>query len=289
MEYEIREARTADKPAIAEFTTTTFDWGDYVADVFDTWLADPNGHALVACDENDIPIAISRGVMLSPTELWLQGARVREDRRRLGIAGALGDALLKWGRAKGAIVARLATEDWNTAPQRRAKQVGMRMIGNWIAATGEIRPEGPATAGNGGRRVPAQERLCPAASAEAVPAWVSWRSGPLVGPSRGLFAIGWQWRRLEPADLEAAARHEALWMSPAGWVMAESRAEVLEVEWIDVGPDEATELLRAVIGLAREQGADRVQLKLPAVDWLLANLEQTGFAIRHVHLYELGL
>lgn len=83
---EIRPARKSDLDSIRLWTADTFSWGDYIEDVFERWRLDPMGELAVLVDAEDIPIAIANAAMVSPTEAWLQGARVHPEFRRQGLA-----------------------------------------------------------------------------------------------------------------------------------------------------------------------------------------------------------
>src|SRR5215468_5486230 len=53
----IRQAQPQDKAAVLAFCAHTWDWGDYIPQVWDEWLADPSGCLLVAILA-DRPVAL---------------------------------------------------------------------------------------------------------------------------------------------------------------------------------------------------------------------------------------
>ena len=289
MEPTIRHARNSDRTAIAAFTADTFEWGDYVADVFPDWLQDPTGCVIVAVDEADTPVAVGRGVMLSDSELWMQGTRVNERWRRRGLASAVAEAITAWGREHGALVARLGTEDWNTAAQRQVEKIGFRPVGAWVVAVRPTPATEPATSANGGKRARARRKLERAHSTEATPAWISWRSGPLVQPARGLHSWHWRWSRLELEHLVEGAKNSELWSSPAGWALARIDQERLTVGWLECGPDDAVQMIRAIVDLAQDAESERIHLPVPAADWLVEALETSHFDLHPMIIYELAL
>ena len=83
-------------------------------EVFDDWLAAPDSLLLVAETDADV-VGVARIGMVSSTEAWAQGIRVRPDHRRRGIGNALADPLWVWAADHGARVVRLVVEDWNSA------------------------------------------------------------------------------------------------------------------------------------------------------------------------------
>lgn len=289
MTFSIRPGRASDEEAIARFTASTFDWGDYVADTFLEWIGDPAGHVMVAVDDQDCAFAMGRGLMLSATEAWLQGARVRADRRRQGVASAVGEALIDWARTQGARVTRLVVEDRNVAARRQVEATGFRPVGSWVVAERPVGMMEPTTAANGGRRAKAHRKLQVTHSSEAVPAWVSWRSGPVVGPARGLFARDWLWSRLELEHLEQAAKDGALWQSQAGWAHVRITPERVSVGWLECAPDDALDMVRSIIDLAVESGTDGVQITVPAVEWLVVGLRRSGCDLFPIEVYARGL
>lgn len=290
MEPTIRPARSGDLKAIAGFTTETFEWGDYIADVFNDWLTAQESRVMVAADVDDSVLAVGRGLLLSSTELWLQGMRVHPDWRRQGLGSAVAGALIDWARNEGALVARLGVEQWNTAAQQQVESMGFRDVGSWVVAVRPTPTAEPDTQSNGGKRAKARRKLERAHSAEALPAWLSWRSGPLLRPSRGLHGWRWRWARLELDHLVAAAKVGELWSSQAGWMMARRDETRLVVGWLECGPDDAADMIRSLVDLGIATEAEQIQITVPTVDWLTAALDAAGFDTIHpMVVYEKGL
>ena len=287
---KIRPARPEDKAAIADFTTDTFEWGDYVADAFDSWIEDPAGKILIATQDSEEAIGMARVAMLSPTEAWAQAARVHPDHRRKGIAGSLTKAGEVWAAERGALVMRLVTEDWNEPAQRQVDKSDYRLVAKWAMAQRGVGRSVPAVPGNGGRRAPAAERLGPAPVHEAEPAFFAWSTGELITNGHGLFpAVGWMWRQMHLDDVFRAARSRSLWDCPAGWLIGTVEEDLFWIPWIVTGPEDAYRLLRAAIDLAEEQGTERVRLLFPQTDWLLQAVRRAGMDLSPLLLYEKAL
>ncbi len=289
MGFNIRVARIEDKSAIAPFTRATFWWGDYVYDVFESWLDDRGGRLLVATDGTDTAVAVGRGVLVSPNEAWVEGIRVRPDRRQEGVAAAIARDVIGWSRDEGADVVRFVVEEGNTASMALARSLGMRAVSRWDRAGRPVEAAPPVTSGNGGKRVPARERLRPAHSSEAEPAFVSWRSGALLRAARGLFMVDWRWRILEMDDLRIAEQRRRLYASRAGWALVDTSSEQLEVGWLETGPDDAADFARALVDLSIEAGAVSLEAVYPSAPWLTAAFESAGCEIHPLVVWELPL
>lgn len=290
---KIRPATSADKSAIAEFTGRTFSWGDYVTEAFDAWLEDSAGVTLVAVDDDDKAIAVARWSVLSETEVWGQGARVHPDYRRLGVSSALTEAGADWARERSAQVLRLVTETWNEAAQRQVTKSGFRLVSRWHLWTRTVGDAAPGIAGNGGTRIPSQERLMPARPSEAGPAFLAWSAGPLASASHGLISERWTWRRFRPDDLTTAAHQRSLWSCPAGWLIGtvdDDDPRTFWVSWFMAAEDDAYRLLRVAVDRASADGGERIAVMLPETEWLDRAAKRAGLASRHdLLVYERAL
>ncbi len=284
MSYTIRPAKPSDREEIAAFTTDTFEWGDYVADAFDRWLADPNGTVFVAETDDGRAVGMARVAMLSATEAWAQAARVNPDFRRRGIASKLTLVGFDWARSHGAKVLRLVTEDWNEAAQAQVESLGFRLVSRWTMWSRPVGNAAPKVSGNGGSRVRSEERLSVASSSEADAAFFAASAGELASASRGLITEGWTWRKLRPADLSRAAARRAMWVCPAGWVIGETddeRPDTFWVSWVMTVSDDADRLIRAVVDRAADEGAERLVMLLPDVEWLQRAARKAGLSAGH--------
>ena len=286
----IRPARRQDEAAIVAFTTGTFEWGDFIPESLPQWLAtEDDSIVLVATDDNDRPIGMVRVIMMSADEAWLHAARVHPEERRKGIAMEATTAALEWATTQGASVARLLTESWNTAAHAQVRKAGFRDVSTWFYAIRPIGSTQPDPAGNGGRRVPGQERLTPAPSFEAEPAFMSWSSGDLIRHARNVYPIGWTFRGLRIADLEEAAKQRELWSCRAGWVMGAFRDEAFHVPWMTTTPDDAYPLVQAALDRATDLGAEKLTALVPDVDYIQRAFQRIGAELHHDILWEYGL
>jgi hypothetical protein len=245
-----------------------------------------NGCVMVAAAEDDRAVALGRCQMMSPTEMWLQGARVSEQWRRQGIASAIGEALIDWATERGARVARLLTEGWNEPAQRQVESTGFRHSSDWVVGGMSISADEPVMSTNGGQRAKARRKLEIAHSSEADPAWVSWRSGPLVGPARGLHVDGWRWAQLRADHLSQAGKKGALWSSQAGWIVTRRDDETLYIDWLDCGPDDVDDMMRSTVDLAYEQHASFLRITVPDVAWVTEAMDRIGCELHPMFIYE---
>ena len=285
----IRPARASDAEAIASFTKDTFEWGDYVPEAFPSWLNQPASHMVVAVDDDDSAIAMSRGRLVSATEAWFHAARVHPEWRGRGIAGEMADVLRAWAGAEGAVVGRLLIEDDNTASIRHVEKIGFRRVTSVVRGTKPVGDASPSPDGNGGRRVPSRLRARPAHATEATPAFASWSFGELGRATRGLVGSHWTYARLTVDHLAAAAKSGSFWEIGGGWAVTDIEEGSLEVGWLETRPDDATDLLKALIDMAVGSGVESISLWIPDVDWLVKVAKRLGFDTGRMGVYAVEL
>jgi len=84
VELIIREANIGDKIHVLKFCKDTFSWGDYIDQVWDSWLLEGN---LFIC-EKQFPIGICHAFYLED-QIWIEGIRIDPNFRRQKIASKL--------------------------------------------------------------------------------------------------------------------------------------------------------------------------------------------------------
>lgn len=130
-EFVVKEARASDRDLVLRFCQSTFEWGDYIENVWDYWLTDPSGRLFVATFDGK-PIGMSHVAVVKRGEAWVEGARVAPEFRRMGVASLLNDASLEWAFEHGAKVVRAVTDSTNVVAQKALAKLGFRFVSEWV-------------------------------------------------------------------------------------------------------------------------------------------------------------
>lgn len=121
---KIRNAQERDKPSVLEFCKDTFSWGDYIADVWDTWKS--KDHLYVA--EQEGLVVGMYNISLFAKEAWLEGMRVRPQYRKKGLGTNMmlhAESVIQNGTV------RLIIESGNLPSIRLVKSVGYEIEEEW--------------------------------------------------------------------------------------------------------------------------------------------------------------
>jgi GNAT superfamily N-acetyltransferase len=195
--FQIRPARAADREAVLAFCAQTWEWGDYIGEVWDQWLADRGG-VLVVGEVGGQVMGVDKLTFLAPGEAFFEGLRIAPAYRGRGYAGRFQRFMLAEAANRGAHVLRFLTAADNTPIHKNAARDafvrGPALLG-WQA---------PPAATSGAR---AAVPLKPGPVAEAL--WAALPHSPLWTTTGGLVSHSWHvqaWTRPLWDSLLAAGR-----------------------------------------------------------------------------------
>jgi len=269
----IRPARPDDRPEVERICAHTWEWGDYIPQVWDEWLADKRAVLQVGILDNQV-VAVNRVVFQSPDEVWLEGMRVDPERRRQGIGWQFMEHDLAYAREHGAKVVRLATGHSNTAVHTMVARVGMVRIGTAQLLAAEAIPGGPLPA-----------ILGPDQAAQVM---AFLQRSPVLAHTHGLYDAGWVWQALSAgrvADMLAGGQMAAL-LTPEGELAALAAFSIdpegsgMWVGYADAAadrPEAVTTLAIALRAHASQVGNAKVEAMLPDLAWLRDAFRAAGY------------
>ncbi len=266
---EVRRARAEDKSAVVAFCQNTFDWGDYIPIVYDTWVADENGRLLVGVVDGK-PAALLHVAAARNGVAWMEGMRVDPDFRRHGVGSRVDEAGRAFARARGWRVARLATNQKNTTAQRLLAQLGYARVvqfNEWQA-----QPD------------PNTEMHWHVAEARAAGEILSrWERSSLRTAAHDILpTTRWSWLELPEARLKEQIASGEVRISPRGFafVSAEDGAGYYALQ--------VHALVGDVEALAREARAEAGQRGYPRVDYVMPDDADTNAALERAGLVREG-
>ncbi len=289
MPFVIRPARAADKQAVLAFCAHTFDWGDYLPEVWDEWLADARGQLLVATLD-EVPVGVAKVTLLTPGEAWLEGLRVNERYRGHGLGWQVHGRCLQVARELGADVARLATHSRNLPVHAMTARSGMRHVASAFSLVA------PA--------LPADQDVASLAPLD-LQDWsqVARRilRGPTLAEMHGLYGAGWTWETLSEAKLRThlergqvlALRDDRGATTAAAIVMdSEPRWKSLPVAHVDGSVAHAAALARGLRRHAASLCLDKVEAMVPVSPGLREAFGEAGYendleADTSIRIYEM--
>ncbi|HEU4746629.1 MAG TPA: GNAT family N-acetyltransferase [Anaerolineales bacterium] len=275
-----RPALERDREEIREFCKTIWDGHDYVPDVIDDWLQDPQGIFAVA-EYQGHAIACSKITLLAEGQWWLEGFRVDPAYQGLKVGSLIHRYVDRWWVEKGDGILRLMTSSKNKSVHHLCEITGFSQLY-------EVR--GYKAEPLKGR---AEEFASAASSAQDLPTVVAFaRKSPSLSITNRIVDFGW--RAVDPtqnlaltflfADASDLANNFFWWRKDRG----------LLIVWDDSDPEEekytmgigvlACELedmsafLMDVRHLAAKQGKTSVFWLAPVHEQVEAALKQADFS-----------
>lgn len=282
----IRPARAGDKEAVLAFTQNTWQWGDYIAYVWERWLSEPGGEMLVA-DVDGVVAGLTMTSLLPSGEGWLQGLRVHPGYRRQGLARLLTQRQIAYLHEHSAHVVRLAVHSHNVASQTHVENTGFRRVTSFSSFERATEAAGGDTG---------MEILRPDDSAAA---WSMLSASPLFLATAGLWAERWVWQRLT-ADVLAHRIGQGLVgglrAAEGGWAslaLLDPGDEQLSAGYVDGDGAAIEAMARALAVEGGRRGKRGALAMLPPAPEIRAAFERAGYSAETddsaLYIYELEL
>jgi len=122
----IREANSSDKIPILKFCKDTFSWGDYVDQVWDSWLSEGN----LFLFEKQFPVGICHA-FFSEDQIWIEGIRIDPNFRRQKIASELVKHAESIGKEKNISFSFMLIDTENTSSITMANSLDYDIFQTW--------------------------------------------------------------------------------------------------------------------------------------------------------------
>lgn len=274
-ELTIRPARPGDRPAMERICAHTWDWGDYVPELWDQWLTGGGDEGAIVGELAGRVVALSKIAFQTPDQVWLEAMRVDPDYRRRGIAGQFLEFSLAHARARGARVVRLGTGHHNQPVHVLASRAGMAHVGTYVPLVASPLGSGPPPTFLN----PGHAALVHAFLAES----------KVMAHTRGLYSVNWAWQKLSVERVAGLLAEGGVAARMAGderlvalaTLCPDREGGEMWVGFADGEPEAVTDLISAIRAYVGELGVEKVRTMVPDLDWLRDALGDAGFGLGH--------
>ena len=129
MDQITRLAQSSDKEPVLSFCKNTFSWGDYIHEVWDSWIQEGN---LIVIAHEKSPISMAHAAFY-PNEkmIWIEGIRVSRNFRKNGIAQKMINHFEGDAKSKGFKLSRMLVASTNLPSLTLAQKLGYKKISRW--------------------------------------------------------------------------------------------------------------------------------------------------------------
>ena len=235
---QIRDAKPSDKQDVLDFCKDTFSWGDYIADVWDSWILQGN---LFVAVENDIPVGLSHLVFIDNRQAWLEGIRIHPNHRRKGYGRRIISHCESIANSK---TIRMIIESDNTPSIDLAKSMGY-VIEDWWRLYA-LTPKKETSS------------VVLASDINQVTKFVSSYT----------YVDSWKWLPLESSDLEELIQQKRILLSMQNgrvlamgiWNKSKDFANVLQLGFINGTDEGMLDILRFIQNKGHELQSERIQV-----------------------------
>ena len=282
---KIRHATKSDKEEVLRFCVNTFEWGDYLDQVWDLWYSDRNGVLLVAEDDEEYNIhskkwssviAVSHASLCPNNKnVWLEGIRVHPNFRRRSVATQLLNTMISYGKEQGAEEASAMVAGNNIASQLMMESNGFVVISKWSYYSINKIPKRVD-------KVKLRSKFATFEETETVRNYL--RRSEVYKSSGKTYVNSWRWYSLDLSVLEDFIKHGKVLVignDPIEGlgIINKDNNNTFQIVYLDASNRNVLEdLIRFSVNLIHPEDAtyNRIQIYSPQTTYLSTVMEQVG-------------
>ena len=267
-QWVVRPARPEDREDVADFCSRIWP-NDYVPDVWEAWLADPEGE-LTVVEWRERVVAVGKLTRMSDDEWWLEGLRVDPDFRRLGVARLLQARQIEVAERVGRGMLRLGTASVNRAVHRNLGRDGFTRVAAFGFCSADPLPGSCPL------------RLLTPADLDL--AWGLIEGSPILDSLAGLYEmVPWHWVSLTRERLAGHLAAGEVWaadlagqLAAVAVVLEDRRPGRLLAAYVDGQPEGLTALAWGLRVLAYQREFPELRFRPPPYGPLIEALTAAG-------------
>jgi GNAT superfamily N-acetyltransferase len=267
----VRDAKQSDKADVLSYCVDTFEWGDYIDQVFDRWTKESDGRLLVA-EVDGYPAGILHIRLMKHGRAWLEGLRVAPKYRRQGLATALDRRAFELLREGGFKSVRVFIEASNEPSRAHAEAMGFRQDVEWAFFHGKAPSKKPCEG----------SEWATSGSIERV--WTILEGSDVFNRTGRSYEMSWALYPLEKSDLVELARERRVATCSRGGSAAvavvgrdEDQPRELRACFLTGSTANVQELADFILTSAAESRVRRVLASCPHTVELVSSLRKAGF------------
>ncbi|HKU33509.1 MAG TPA: GNAT family N-acetyltransferase [Candidatus Nitrosotalea sp.] len=233
----IRSAQQADKHSVLEFCKDTFSWGDYIADVWDSWQSKGG---LYVSEQDGLVVGVYN-VAFFEKEAWLEGMRVRPQYRKKGLGKKMlahAESVIKNGTI------RLIIESENHPSIALVKSMGYALEEKWRLYS--MAPE------------KLESHVITADTPDGLDEFITSTT----------YADSWKWLPLDKEEVERLVKQKRILVSYQNdrvsaigiWNRSKDFPAVFQLGFVNGTKEGMSDILRYVQKKAHELGCERIQV-----------------------------
>ena len=282
---KIRHATKSDKEEVLRFCVNTFEWGDYIDQVWDFWYSDRNGVLLIAEDDDESNIhrrkqssviAVSHASLCPNNKnVWLEGIRVHPNFRHKSVATQLLNTMISYGKERGAQEASAIVAGTNNASQLMMESNGFGIISKWSYYSIDRIPKRVD-------KVKLRSKVVTFEDTETV--WNYLKRSEIYKSSGKTYFNSWRWYSLDLSVLEDFIKDEKVivignYPIEGLGIINKDNNNGFQIVYLDASNLNVLEdLIRFAVNLKHREDStyDRIQIYSPQREYLSTVMEQIG-------------